>query len=246
MMDTLGQFRQDVLGASESRIGFPARDFTETTRPRQHSTSVVGVQTELIEQMMRSDRIRLSAQSIFNSMQKNSILTLYVERHSPYQERPKMGLELIKVTKSQGSQSAVKFSREILWSQSTASKKTGSLSARITGPVRFMTKLLDTWNLDKNDAVPLLGFEQLDQTHVADILDGLATLNRRDTKDRIAYLIQIRKTLSGLFRDKSVENEWLRERHKLLDNETPMGLMLEGSMRNLLLVLEYVNTVAGI
>ena len=66
-----------------------------------------------------------------------------------------------------------------------------------------------------------------------------------DVRDRIAHLFQIRKTLSSLFRDLDVENEWLREQHTLLDGQEPLKLLLGGSMEDLLLVKEYVDAAAG-
>ena len=117
---------------------------------------------------------------------------------------------------------------------------------RIAGPVRFVGNLLRTWRLERRDAAALLGFEKIDLPYACDVLDGRRALPAgRDAKDRIAYLFHIRRTLSGLFRDEEVENDWLRENHPLLDNRSPMGLMLEGSMEHLLLVKEYVETAAG-
>lgn len=119
---------------------------------------------------------------------------------------------------------------------------------RKSGPVRFIETLLGTWQLDPDNAIPLLGFESsevADVAYVRAILDGRQPLVGRDIKYRIACLIVIRSTLSGLFRDEAVENEWLREAHPLLDNRAPMDLMLEGRMENLLLVKEYVDEFAG-
>ena len=82
-------------------------------------------------------------------------------------------------------------------------------------------------------------------TYVNDVLQGCETLTGRDTKDRIAHLFQIRKLLFALFRDEAVENEWLREPRDVLKGKTPMDLLLEGSMENLLLVREYVELVTG-
>ena len=79
-------------------------------------------------------------------------------------------------------------------------------------------------------------------THV---LQGHATLRGRDAKDRIAHLFQIRRLLWALFRDKTVENEWLREPRAVLKGKTPMDLLVEGSMENLLLVREVVELAAG-
>jgi len=120
-----------------------------------------------------------------------------------------------------------------------------SFQGRITGPVKFINLLLDAWQLDSNSACILLGFESSDSGYIQNVLRGYATLRGRDAKDRIVHLFQIRTSLSALFQDDDVENEWLRERQQVLNEKTPMELLQEGSMENLLLVKEYVETVAG-
>ena len=118
-------------------------------------------------------------------------------------------------------------------------------TTRLTGPIQFVLKLLECWRLERQNAVGLLGFDLTDADHVAAILDGNEQLRGRDTQDRISHLFSIRKTLWSLFQDLDVENEWLREPHSLLDNKTPLSLMLEGSIEDLLLAREYVDTAAG-
>lgn len=117
---------------------------------------------------------------------------------------------------------------------------------RISGPVQFVLKLLENWRLSRDDAVLLLGFDQTDNSLVQAILAGVADLHGRDVRDRIAHLFHIRQTLSSLFRDLDVENEWLREPHTLLDEQEPLKLLLGGSMEDLLLVKEYVDAAAGL
>lgn len=116
---------------------------------------------------------------------------------------------------------------------------------RISGPVQFVLKLLENWRLSRDDAVLLLGFDQKDNGFVQAVLAGAADLHDRDARDRIAHLFYIRQTLSSLFRDLDVENDWLREPHTLLDNQEPLKLLLGGSMEDLLLVKEYVDAAAG-
>ena len=116
---------------------------------------------------------------------------------------------------------------------------------RIADSGAFVLKLLECWRLENRNAVGLLGFDQSDADHVAAILDGNEQLRGRDAQDRISHLFSIRKTLWSLFQDLDVENEWLREPHSLLDNKTPLSLMLEGSIEDLLLAREYVDTAAG-
>ena len=117
--------------------------------------------------------------------------------------------------------------------------------ARVSGPVQILKNLLESWELGTWQATVLLGLDSGDEAYAAAVLTGRLPLKGRDAMDRIAHLYQIRKTLSALFRDVAVENEWLRELHTLLNERSPMDLMLEGSMENLLLVREYVDAAAG-
>ncbi len=116
---------------------------------------------------------------------------------------------------------------------------------RRSGPIRFVLKLLDFWQLRRSEAVFLLGFNHTDAVHVADVLDGLENFRGRDVNDRIAHLLCIREALHSLFRDLEEENKWLREPHALLDGKSPLSLLLGGSMEDLLLTREYVDAAAG-
>lgn len=116
---------------------------------------------------------------------------------------------------------------------------------RISGPVQFVLKLLESWRLSEDDAVFLLGFDAAAKGFVRAVLAGTVDLHGRDVRDRIAHLFHIRATLSSLFRDLDVENEWLREPHPLLGEREPLKLLLGGSMEALLLVKEYVDAAAG-
>ena len=118
--------------------------------------------------------------------------------------------------------------------------------ARLSGPAQFLARLLKTWNLERDAALTLLGLEESQRPYLHDLLNGKAAPRGRDIKDRIAHLTVIRMTLAGLFANETVENEWLREPHRLLEDREPMSLMLEGSMENLLLVREYVDAAAGL
>lgn len=119
------------------------------------------------------------------------------------------------------------------------------LCPRVSGPIQFVNGLLETWGLRQSDATLLLGFEPVEWPQVERVLNGTGSLSGRDVKDRIACLFEIRRTLSGLFKNRNVENAWLRESHPLLNEQKPLDLLLEGSMENLLLVRDYVELAAG-
>ena len=104
---------------------------------------------------------------------------------------------------------------------------------------------MDYWRVGEAEIARLLGCDPEDIEYVSAILDGRRELRGRDVRDRIANLFHIRRTLWSLFRDLDVENEWLREPHSMLQGSSPLSLMLEGSMENLLLAREYVESAAG-
>lgn len=133
---------------------------------------------------------------------------------------------------------------EPLITSAERSEKASPYRGRVTGPVKFVNQLLATWQLPPESACALLGFEPTRFTDVNEVLQGYGTLTGRDVKDRIVHLIQIRTSLVALFRDETVENEWLREPRDVLKGQAPIDLLLEGSMENLLLVKEYVEFVA--
>ncbi|GEM_PF-1101657 len=117
---------------------------------------------------------------------------------------------------------------------------------RRPGPIQFVPRLLEFWRLKETDAVRLLGFGPEEVGYVASALAGRAPFHGRDVRERIAHLFWIRKTLSAWLRDPDTENAWLREAHSWLDGRAPMELLLGGSMEDLLLVRDYVDTAAGV
>jgi len=117
---------------------------------------------------------------------------------------------------------------------------------RLTGPIQFIVRLLEFWRLDREDACSLLGYEVRDRNLVDDLLNGSTTLRGRDAKDRIAALFRIRSLLAGLFPDPDSENEWLRTPLKALNQRSPLEMLREGSMENLLTLRQLVEHGAGL
>ncbi len=116
---------------------------------------------------------------------------------------------------------------------------------RLSGPIRFVLRLLDYWRLEKRDIVAILGFSPMEAAHVDNVFEGLDHFRGRDVHDRIAHLFRIRETLNSLFRNLDAENQWLREPHAPLDDKSPMSFLLGGSMEDILLTREYVDAAAG-
>ena len=116
---------------------------------------------------------------------------------------------------------------------------------RLSGPIEFVLKLLESWRLQTQEAVGLLGFDPADTDYVTAVLEGKKQFRGRDVMDRIANLIRIRMTLWSLFRDLETENDWLRELHPVLEDRSPLSLLIGGSMEDLLLTREYVEYASG-
>ncbi len=115
---------------------------------------------------------------------------------------------------------------------------------RIVGPVQFVSKLFQSWNLDLAQATRLLGYEPGDQPTVAAILAGRTSLRGADVKARIAALFRIKALASGLFREG--EQAWMRTPRLELGNRAPLDMLLEGSMENLLALRQYVEHISGL
>ena len=122
----------------------------------------------------------------------------------------------------------------------------GETPGRLTGPVQFVRNLMESWRLDNWDVVRLLGCDPEDFEYVSAVLDGRRQLRGRDVRDRIAHLFCIRRTLWSLFRNLDVENDWLREQQRSLNGKSPMSLIVDGSIEDLLLAREYVESAAGV
>jgi transcriptional regulator with XRE-family HTH domain len=113
----------------------------------------------------------------------------------------------------------------------------------IAAPVKFITKLMEIWAIDEQEVARLLGLE--DEQALSQLASGAATLSTRDMKDRVRHLLRMREALHSLFRDSDAEREWLREPRPELNGQSPLALLLEGSMENFLVVSQFVQWMAG-
>jgi transcriptional regulator with XRE-family HTH domain len=113
----------------------------------------------------------------------------------------------------------------------------------LAAPVTFAIKLMDVWALSEKEAARLLGFEG--EKHFSELTSGAATLSTRDMKDRVRHLLRMREALHSLFRDTDAEREWLREARPELNGQSPLALLLKGSMENFLVVSQFVQWMVG-
>ncbi len=117
---------------------------------------------------------------------------------------------------------------------------------RLTGPVQFIRKLAELWDLNTADLTAVLGFERDEERIVEGLLAGRTSLRGRDQKDRITALFRIRSLLSGLLRNPDAERTWLRTARKEFEGKSPLDLLREGSMEGLLMLRQYVEHLSGL
>lgn len=115
---------------------------------------------------------------------------------------------------------------------------------RLTGPIQFIRKLAEVWNLDAATMTAVLGYEQDEQRNVEGLLAGRSSVRGRDLKDRITALVRIRSLLNNLFRDPNAERLWMRTPRAELEGHSPLDLVRDGSMERLLTLRQYVEHIS--
>lgn len=112
-----------------------------------------------------------------------------------------------------------------------------------SAPIALFQNIMEDWGFSDEQAATLLGFD--DASAMTDLYRGIMTLRQRDAKDRLKAIISIAADLDALYRDSQTVRRWLREPQKKLGGETPLSLLGEGSMANLLRLHQYAEYLSG-
>jgi hypothetical protein len=127
--------------------------------------------------------------------------------------------------------------------QDRSRELTRRLGATKDGPVRAVLGVFSRWNISDELGCVILG--STDPKFLSELASGRERLDTRDRKDRARLLLDIYEGVYTLLRDPVAEREWITlprgdfEQHSLLD------LMTEGSQRNLMRALAFVEYVNG-
>lgn len=120
------------------------------------------------------------------------------------------------------------------------------LRFQLDAPIQAVKKVLERWQVSTDRTAQFMGLDSSMQKYVEELLTGRRMLVQgSETDDRIAILYYIRCVLGALFRDKEVENEWLRRPHPELGGKSPMDLMQSGPRTDLLTARHHVDWVSG-
>jgi hypothetical protein len=113
----------------------------------------------------------------------------------------------------------------------------------ISGPVTALLAIFARWGISDADGAVLLGKENAH--YVAELRAGLSGLSGRDTKDRARLLIQIYESVHSLLRTGEQETSWLKAPLENLQGRSLIGVMLGGSVADLLLAKAYIDHANG-
>lgn len=112
-----------------------------------------------------------------------------------------------------------------------------------TDLVRMVAAILSRWDISGDTGLTILGspaktFDDL-------VRSGDAALDTRDMRDRARLLFDIYEGVYALLQDPPAERHWIRTPRPDLDGGSVMDLMAEGSQRNLIRALAFVDHVNG-
>jgi hypothetical protein len=118
---------------------------------------------------------------------------------------------------------------------------------RVSGPVKFYSKLIERWGLSEAQACACLGLEPGQTEMLHEILKGVEPATSRDTKDRLRILLLMRKILRGLYRnDPAAEGRWLRSPVDAWSGESPLDRMSNGGIEGLIEARDYLRWYTGL
>jgi DNA-binding CsgD family transcriptional regulator len=114
---------------------------------------------------------------------------------------------------------------------------------RPAAPVTAVLRVFDRWDIGKSAGAIILGSTEPDLP--GNLRAGRTTLASRDMQDRARLLLDIFEGVYALLRDQDAERAWIRVVRDELGPQSVLGLMTEGSQRNLIRALAFVDHVNG-
>jgi hypothetical protein len=110
-------------------------------------------------------------------------------------------------------------------------------------PVRALLAVFQRWDIPDQLAAVMLGAADADI--VTRLRSSASSLRTRDELDRMRLIINIYEGVFSLLRDPNSEKAWIRMPRSDFDGLSLLDLMTEGSQRNLIRVLAFVDYVNG-
>lgn len=117
-------------------------------------------------------------------------------------------------------------------------------TVRPAGQIVLFHRVMEQWALNDDDAAKLLGFPT--PRIIRELYAGLGGLDQRDAQDRLRAVIKIASLLHAVYGGSlAAIRSWLAASEELLGNQSPVDLLREGSMENVIRVRQLVEHMAG-
>jgi len=111
------------------------------------------------------------------------------------------------------------------------------------GIAKTLLAVLARWDVPRRLASQILGSDRPD--FIAELASGYAALDSRDIRDRARLFFDIYEGVYGLLQDPQAERDWVMAPREDLEGQSLLDLMTEGSQRNLIRALAFVDYVNG-
>jgi hypothetical protein len=118
--------------------------------------------------------------------------------------------------------------------------------ANLSGPaLRTFFNLAKTWRLSEREQMKLLGLDSRSTFHAWK--SGRVRKVRRDTLERISYILGIFKAINILLPDSKRADEWMRLPNKapLFGGRSALSRMTTGNIGDLYVVRQYLDAQRG-
>lgn len=123
------------------------------------------------------------------------------------------------------------------------SRTAAGYHVRAQGQIVLLEAFFKDWGCTEDGSAFLLGYSLVE---AREVFLGIRSLTHRDAIDRVKSLLRIGIILDNLFNGNELSvREWLRSSDDLLGGQTPLAVLLEGSLESVLRVKQVVELRAG-
>lgn len=111
---------------------------------------------------------------------------------------------------------------------------------------KLVMNLFEKWELSTSDQLELLGLSTSSRALLTKFKRGDPLPNSRDVLDRVGWLLAIHKGLRLLFpHNPEILYTWVKRRNGLIQNRTPLEIMLEEGLVGVMKTSRFVDFLRG-
>lgn len=111
---------------------------------------------------------------------------------------------------------------------------------------KALTNLFNLWSLSNTEQLDLLGLSHGSRSVLSKYRKGGALPKSRDMLDRAGWLLAIHKALRLLYPyNEDIRYSWIKRRNQLLENKTPLEVMLDEGLVGICKISRYLDHLRG-